>query len=166
MDPTNPAQRLARVVFQDWAANSHALKPRLVLVSFRAAASLPAPLRAPARAFHRLVVEWVLGVELPWTVTVGRRLVIYHGQGLVVNPGTVIGDDCVLRHGVTIGRRTRDRDAPRIGDRVVFGAHAIVIGAVTVGDDAVIGAGAVVTRDVPAGAVMVGNPARELPRDG
>jgi putative colanic acid biosynthesis acetyltransferase WcaB len=78
-----------------------------------------------------------------------------------VNRGTVLGSDCVLRHGVTIGARRRGEWPPRVGDRVVFGAHAIAIGAITIGDGAVIGAGAVVTRDVPAGAVMVGNPARE-----
>jgi putative colanic acid biosynthesis acetyltransferase WcaB len=150
------------VVLQDWAVNRHALKPRLVLASYRAAGAAPEPFRLPVRALHRLLVEWILGVELPWDVEAGPRLVLYHGQGLVVNPRTKLGSDCVLRHGVTIGARRSGEEPPRVGDRVVFGAHAIVIGAVTIGDGAVIGAGAVVTRDVPAGAVMVGNPAREL----
>jgi hypothetical protein len=67
---------LARVVFQDWAANRHTLKPRLVLASYRAAGAVPAPFSLPLRLRHRLLVEWVLGVELPWTVQAGPRLVI------------------------------------------------------------------------------------------
>ncbi|MGH9360344.1 MAG: serine O-acetyltransferase, partial [Thermoanaerobaculia bacterium] len=81
--------------------------------------------------------------------------------GLVVGGQTVIGEDCTLLHGVTLGEARFDElDCPRIGDRVTIGAGAKVLGGISVGDDAMIGANTVVLRDVPAGAVVAGIPAR------
>ena len=113
---------------------------------------------APVLVAYRLVVEWMLGVELPPQVQAGPGLRIRHGQGLVVNTGTVLGRDVMLRHNVTIGNIRRgpgDTTAcPVIGDGVELGAGAVVVGPVTVGDGALIGANAVVSSDVPAGAVV------------
>ena len=104
------------------------------------------------------------GIELPHTVVVGRRVVIEHQHGIVVHGSVRIGDDCILRQGVTLGNKTMDRphDAPRLGDRVNVGAGAKILGAVTIGDDAQIGANAVVVKDVPAGSTAVGIPARVI----
>lgn len=80
-----------------------------------------------------------------------------HPYGIVVHPGVVLGDHVVLMHQVTLGQsRPTDERVPRIGDRVFLGAGAKVLGGVTIGDDAVVGANAIVTRDVPAGATVVG----------
>ena len=97
---------------------------------------------------------------------IGRRLVIEHSGAIVVHGKTVIGDDCIIRQGVTIGNRRLDRpmDAPHIGNRVNIGAGAKILGAVRIGDDAEIGANAVVIADVPAGAIAVGVPARIVVR--
>jgi serine O-acetyltransferase len=94
-------------------------------------------------------------------VELGRRVVIEHQGAIVVHGYAQIGDDCVIRQGVTIGNRYMGApfDAPRLGDRVEVGAGAQILGAVTVGDDARIGAGAVVLDDVPRGATAVGVPA-------
>jgi serine O-acetyltransferase len=89
--------------------------------------------------------------------------VIFEHQGAVVIHGdSVIGDDSIIRQGVTLGNRRMDRphDAPKLGRRVNVGAGAKILGAVSIGDDAVIGANAVVLEDVPAGALAVGVPAR------
>lgn len=125
---------------------------------------LPKPLRWPMSVLYRMLQRRVrnrYGIELDYATKVGRRLVIEHQHGVVIHGRCVIGDDCVLRQGVTLGNKTMDRphDAPTLGDRVNVGVGAKVLGAVTLGDDAQIGANAVVLTDVPAGAVAVGVPA-------
>jgi putative colanic acid biosynthesis acetyltransferase WcaB len=156
-------------IFQDWKANARNPKIQLSLAAFRLAQRIgraPRPLfwlASPYLVLYRVVVEWLLGIELHWKLEVGPRLRILHGYGLVVHPATRIGADCTLRHTTTLGVRGEDAsatDAPRLGDRVDVGCHAVILGAVEVGDDAVVGAGAVVVRDVPSRAVVVGNPAR------
>jgi serine O-acetyltransferase len=106
------------------------------------------------------------GIELPYTVKLGRRVIIEHQGCIVIHGGAQIGDDCIIRQGVTLGNRTLDRpyDAPKLGNRVNVGAGAKILGAVTIGDGASIGANAVVLIDVPAGAIAVGIPAKILER--
>lgn len=94
---------------------------------------------------------------------IGGGLIIAHGIGLVIGGRTVIGEECTLLHGVTLGEaRFTELDCPRLGDRVTVGAGAIVLGAITIGDGAMIGAGSVVLADVPAGATVAGVPARVI----
>jgi serine O-acetyltransferase len=127
----------------------------------------PAALRMPMSFLHHRLFRFVrnrYGIELPHTATIGRRLTIEHQHGIVVHGSVVIGDDCTIRQGVTLGNKTKERpyDAPKLGHRVNVGAGAVVLGAVTIGDDAQIGANAVVVKDVPAGATAVGVPARVI----
>jgi serine O-acetyltransferase len=121
---------------------------------------LRAPLSVLYRAMYRAVRNFY-GIELPYTAQVGRRVIFEHQHGIVVHGATVIGDDCIIRHGVTLGIRSLDRlaDAPVLGKRVNVGAGAKIIGHVQVGDGAAIGANAVVLEDVPAGRLAVGVPA-------
>ncbi|MBE9609558.1 serine O-acetyltransferase [Chitinilyticum piscinae] len=112
----------------------------------------------------KILSQILTGIDLPCETRVGRRLRIDHFGGVIISGDTVIGDDVILRHGVTLGlRHEGQRGAPVLGNRVEIGAGAKVLGAVTIGDGAVIGANAVVLSDVPAGAVAVGIPARVLP---
>ena len=103
-------------------------------------------------------------IELPYSAKVGRRVVIEHQGGIVVHGASEIGDDCILRQGVTLGNRhlSSPMDAPVLGNRVNVGAGAKILGAVRLGDGSAVGANAVVTRDVPAGLTAVGIPARPL----
>ena len=103
------------------------------------------------------------GVDILPRARIGGGCIIAHGIGLVVGGYSVIGEDCTLLHGVTLGEARFDEiDYPRVGDRVTIGAGATLLGGITVGDDAVIAAGAVVLADVPAGATVAGVPARVI----
>jgi serine O-acetyltransferase len=128
----------------------------------------PAWLRKPFSLLYKLLrtmSQVMTGIELPCETKVGRRLRIEHFGGTIVSGDSEIGDDVVLRQGVTLGlRRTNERGAPRIGNGVDIGAGAKILGPVTIGDGAVIGANAVVLDDVPAGALAVGIPARIVRR--
>ncbi len=112
---------------------------------------------------YKFVTEYVLGTEIHWRASIGPGLRIYHGYGLVVHSNAVLGAGCTLRQGVTIGSKDEEGQlTPVIGNKVNIGASALIIGSYRVGDGAQIGAGAVVVCDVPAGAVVVGNPGRVL----
>jgi len=128
----------------------------------------PAWLRKPFSLAYKLLrtaSQILTGIELPCETRVGRRLRIDHFGGIIISGDACIGDDVVLRHGVTIGlRHTHQRGAPTVGDRVDIGAGATLLGAIRIGHDAIVGAGAVVLRDVPDGAIAVGNPARIIQR--
>lgn len=103
------------------------------------------------------------GVDILPRAEIGGGCIVAHGIGLVIGGRTVIGEDCTLLHGVTLGEvRFDELDCPVVGDRVTIGAGAKVLGGIRVGDDALIGAGAVVLADVPAGATVAGVPARVI----
>jgi serine O-acetyltransferase len=101
----------------------------------------------------QVCIRNVYGIELAFTVRIGRRLRLAHQGGIVIHDFATIGNDCLLRHGVTLGAKNTDREdeVPVLGDRVQVGPNAVVMGAVVVGDDARIGPLALVTRDVPSG---------------
>ena len=102
------------------------------------------------------------GIEIHPGARIGRRLFIDHGMGVVIGETAEVGDDVVLFHGATLGGRSmkRGKRHPTLGDRVVVGAGAKILGPVWLGHDVQVGANAVVITDVPAGAVAVGVPAK------
>lgn len=122
------------------------------------------PLRLPFSILYKVlkvVSESVTGTELPCETVIGRRLRIEHSFDVVVSGDAVLGDDCILRNGVTIGlRHEGKRGSPVIGHRADIGAGAKILGPITIGDDVSIGANAVVIRDVPSNSIAVGVPAR------
>lgn len=128
----------------------------------------PRLVRAPLSFLYRLLkvgTQILTGIDLPCETRIGRRLVIEHFGDIIVSGDAVLGDDVVLRNGVTIGlRRTGTRGAPRLGNRVDVGAGAKLLGPITIGDDVAIGANAVVLTDVPSSSIAVGVPARIRPR--
>ena len=105
------------------------------------------------------------GVDIHPGARLGRRLFIDHANGVVIGETTKIGTDCVLFHQVTLGgvSMSKGKRHPTLGDRVMVGAGAKVLGPIHVGSDARIAANAVVVRDVPAGCSAIGVPARVSP---
>lgn len=108
------------------------------------------------------------GIEIHPGATIGRRVFIDHGFGVVVGETAVIGDDCTIYQGVTLGGISLSKGAkrhPTLESGVIIGAGAKVLGSFTVGEGAKIGSNAVVVKAVPAGATAVGNPARIIEKE-
>jgi serine O-acetyltransferase len=116
--------------------------------------------------------RFLTGIEIHPGAALGKRLFIDHGMGIVIGETTVIGDDCMLYQGVTLGGTGKERGKrhPTVGNNVIVGVGAKVLGNVHIGDNARIGGGAVVLRDVPANTTAVGVPAKSVawtdPRSG
>lgn len=122
-------------------------------------------LRALAR-FWANIGRMVTGIEIHPAAQIGKNLFIDHGSGVVIGQTAIIGDDCTIYQGVTLGGKGNglagEKRHPTIGNNVTIGAYAQVLGPISVGDFARIGANAVVTKDVEDHATMVGNPARYI----
>jgi serine O-acetyltransferase len=109
------------------------------------------------------------GIEIHPGATVGRRVFIDHGMGVVIGETAEVGDECTIYQGVTLGGTSLTKGAkrhPTLGRGVIVGANSQVLGGFTVGDGARVGSGAVVVKPVPAGATAVGNPARIIHAEG
>ena len=102
------------------------------------------------------------GIEIHPGATIGRRLVIDHGMGIVIGETAEIGDDCLIYHGVTLGGTGKDvgKRHPTIGNNVLIGTGAKVLGPIKVGDNSRIAANSVVLREIPEDSTAVGIPAR------
>jgi serine O-acetyltransferase len=106
--------------------------------------------------------RWLTGIEIHPGARIGRRFFIDHGMGVVIGETAEIGDDCTLYHGVTLGGTSwnKGKRHPTLGNGVVLGAGAKILGPITIGDRARVGSNAVVVKDVPPGATAIGIPAR------
>lgn len=122
--------------------------------------------RLPARMLSQFA-RFLTGVEIHPGAVLGRRLFIDHGAGVVIGETAEVGDDVTIYHGVTLGGTTwrRVKRHPTVGDRVLIGAGATLLGPVVIGADSVIGAGAVVLHDAPAHSLVLGMPAVARPRN-
>lgn len=124
--------------------------------------AIRAPLWLVYKALHRYVRNHY-GIEIPFKSKIGRRFRIRHQHGITIHDRAVVGDDCMIRHGVTIGGlNDPERGYPVLGDRVEVGVGAVIVGGIKVGDDVKIGPNTVVMMDVPSGARVFGNPARVI----
>lgn len=114
--------------------------------------------------FSSHIARWLTGIEIHPGATIGHRVFIDHGMGVVIGETAIIGDDCTLYHGVTLGGTSwnKGKRHPTLENGVVIGAGAKVLGPITVGAGAKIGSNAVVVKDVPENATAVGIPARIL----
>jgi serine O-acetyltransferase len=178
VDEINSLRELRQIVREDWSRNDQSwFRPgcqALAVYRFgvwRRSVSSRIP-RAILDLTYRVLnvlVRNTYGIELYHTTRIGRRLRIAHQSGIIIHPDAVLGDDCMIRQGVSIGRASNRGGgirslAPIIGDGVDIGAGAAVLGGITVGDFAVIGPNAVVVTNVPAGAIVSAPPSKIIAR--
>lgn len=118
-------------------------------------------LKGPARVLSQFT-RFLTGIEIHPGAQIGRRFFIDHGMGIVIGETSIIGDDVMLYHGVTLGGQvlTQTKRHPTIEDGVTIGAGAKVLGPVTIGANSSVGANAVVTKDVPSESIAIGVPAK------
>ncbi len=113
------------------------------------------------------MARWLTGIEIHPGASIGRRFFIDHGMGVVIGETAIIGDDCTLYHGVTLGGTSWEKGKrhPTLGNDVVVGAGAKVLGPILIGNGARIGSNSVVIKPVPDKATVVGVPGRLIQRD-
>lgn len=157
------------MVLEDLRANSWSLRPCCMVMAYRIAhfcsvwrkkSVINNLWAAPIILLYRFVTECLFGYEIQAGATIGRRFTIHHGYAVVINKFVVAGDDFTIRHGVTIGNRSKSNDCPVIGNGVELGANVVIIGDITVGNNVVVGAGSVVLDNVPDNALVVGQKAQ------
>jgi len=109
------------------------------------------------------ISRFLTGIEIHPGAKIGRRLFIDHGSGIVIGETARIGNDCTIYHGVTLGGTGKDKKKrhPDIGNNVMIGCGAKILGPVKIGDDVKVGANSVVVKDIEKGKVVVGIPAKE-----
>lgn len=110
----------------------------------------------PFRFFCERFIEITTGISIPASCRIGQGFRIHHFGNIIFHPTVEIGDNCTLYQGVTIGDRGGEGRAAKIGNNVLIGAGAMVIGDIVIGNDCVIGANAVVTKNMPDGAAALG----------
>lgn len=114
--------------------------------------------------FTQKWIEIITGISLPYSAKIGHSFYIGHFGNIIINANSIVGDNCNISQGVTIGvsGRGKNRGVPTIGNNVYVGANATIVGKIKIGDNAVIGANSLVVKDVLPGTTVVGVPAQVI----
>ncbi|MBD1394644.1 serine acetyltransferase [Mucilaginibacter glaciei] len=157
-----------KFILQDWQSNRGNVKGRVFMLLFRIANFCSTRrmyfyLGCLYIIFYKIFIQWLFTLEVPWNITAGKGLVIFHGQALIINKDVVIGRNCTIRHCTTIGTKQKSdgsvTHAPVIGNNVDVGNNVCIIGPIHIGDNVKIGSGSVVVKDIAADCIVAGNPA-------
>ena len=112
-------------------------------------------------SFLGITMRIIFSCDIHPRARIGKRCSFPHdGLGCIIDPRSIIGDDCKILHGVTFGGRGKHRVVPKVGNGVIIGCHAQLLGPITIGNNSIIGAGSIVLHDVPENAIVAGNPAK------
>lgn len=156
----------------DMVANKGNLKAQLIISFFRISNYFSQRrnnlfflmIGLPIRILYKFIIEWILAVEIPASVKIGKGFKLHHGQGLVLNSRVEIGENVTLKHNTTIGAKTDLNDkfisAPKIGNNVIVHPHSVIMA--NVEDNVIIGAGSIVTKTIYSYSIVAGNPAKLL----
>lgn len=122
------------------------------------------------QGYYRLIYKCLCknhGLEIPWRTKIGKGLYLGHVYNITINSGVVIGDNCNIHKGVTIGQTNRGnkKGVPTIGNCVWIGINATIVGNITIGDDVLIAPNSYVNCDIPSHSVVLGNPCMIKPRE-
>jgi putative colanic acid biosynthesis acetyltransferase WcaB len=173
----DPDFRMVKYLRSDWPVNRRNYRGLLILALYRIAHH--AILRLKVTPFHtvfwglylifyRFVTELILGCEIQAGAVIGKALSLDHGFSVVINRNAVIGSNCRLRHGVTIGCNVRPDGSqgrsPKVGNFVEFGANAVAVGGIEIGDRSKIAANSLVIEDVVEDTTVMGVPAKVISR--
>ena len=107
-----------------------------------------------------MFLSLLFGIYIPRTSRIGKGFRIHHFGGIVINPGSVIGENCTIRHCVTIGNKIEGGGCPKVGNNVTIGVGAKILGNIEIGDNVEIGANAVVVKNIPSNCICGGVPAK------
>lgn len=111
----------------------------------------------------RIIIRVLFSCDIPYKCKIGKGTTFPHlGLGVLIHPNAQIGENCKILQGVSIGGKSGHKKVPIIGNNVLIGAHALILGPITIGDNSIVGAGAVVINDVRENTIVVGNPAKEI----
>lgn len=117
----------------------------------------------PIAFLIRLFMRICFSCDISYKCKIGKNCVFpHHALGCVIHQDAIIGDNCTILHGVTIGGKSNSKKLPVIGNNVLIGANSVVMGDIKIGDNAIIGAGSVVLHNVEKGYVVAGNPAKKI----
>ena len=124
-------------------------------------------IRAPFSVLYRILFRYTrnhYGIEIPYSAKIGTPLIIEHQGAIVIHGNSIIGSNCIIRQGVTLGNKdiAKPHDAPCLGNNVNIGAGAKLLGKIHIGDNCSIGANSVVIQDIPADQIAVGIPAKVI----
>lgn len=114
----------------------------------------------PVRILYKLIIEFIMSIEIPDKLKVGKNFNIYHGIGIVINANCIIGDNISIRQNTTLGSKYDGGPCPKIGNNVDIGCNTVIIGDISIGNNVIIGAGSIVTKSFPDNCIIAGNPAK------
>jgi putative colanic acid biosynthesis acetyltransferase WcaB len=171
----DPEFRMLSYIRSDWSVNRRNPRGLAILTLYRVAhhATLRWKITPVHRIcwgcyliFYRFVTELILGCEIQAGTVIGKAIILDHGFSVVINKHAIIGSNCRLRHGVTIGCNVRPDGSqgrsPRVGNYVEFGANSVAVGGISIGDGVKVAANSLVIEDVPANTTVMGVPAKAI----